>query len=59
MSDDQADSGARNPDRAQPELTELNLLMQKLANETDPERKAELKRQLELMEGEIEEANSR
>jgi hypothetical protein len=54
-----ADSQARNPDRAQPELTELNLLIQALENETDPERKAELKKQLEQMEREVGEANSR
>ncbi|ADI15085.1 hypothetical protein [Truepera radiovictrix] len=57
--DDQADSQARNPDRAQPELTELNLLIQELENETDPERKAALRRQLEQMEREVGEANSR
>lgn len=47
------------PDREQPELTELNLLVQQYAEETDPERKKELKKQLEQMEDEVEEANSR
>jgi hypothetical protein len=59
QTNNRADSQARNPDRAQPELTELNLLIQALENETDPERKAELKKQLEQMEREVGEANSR
>ncbi len=45
-------------DRAQPELTELNLLLEQHAQESDPERKEALKKQIEEMQGEIEEANS-
>lgn len=44
--------------REQPELTELNLLVEQYAKETDPERKKALKKQMEQMEGEVEEANS-
>ncbi len=45
-------------DRAQPELTELSLLLEQYAQESDPKRKEALKKQIEEMEGEIEEANS-
>jgi len=45
------------PDRDQPELTELNLLLEQYDEESDPARKEELKRQIEKMEREVEEAN--
>ncbi len=45
------------PKRERPTLTELNLLVEEHAKEEDPERKEELRQQIEKMEGEVEEAN--
>ena len=45
------------PHREQPTLSELNLLVEEYGKETDPKRKEELKKQMEEMEAEVEEAN--
>lgn len=47
------------PDRAQPELTEENLLTQKRQETDDPEERDRLEGELEEMEGDIQEANSK
>lgn len=45
------------PKRERPTLSELNLLVEEHAKETDPKRKEELQKQMEEMEKEVEEAN--
>ena len=45
------------PKRERPTLTELNLLVEEHEKETDPERKEELRQQMEKMEQEVSEAN--
>ena len=46
------------PDRAQPELTEQNLLLEE-RDEAQPEQRRELENELEEMEGDIEDANAK
>ena len=45
------------PKRERPTLTELNILVEEHEKETDPERKEELRQQMEQMEKEVAEAN--
>lgn len=47
------------PDRAQPELTEQNLLTEKRSEAETPEERDALEDELEEMEGEIREANDK
>ncbi len=47
------------PDRAQPELTEQKLVYEQREETNDPERKKDLEDDLEEMENEIEDANSK
>lgn len=45
------------PKRERPTITELNLLLEKLHNEKDPERAQELQEQIDKMRHEIAEAH--
>ncbi len=49
----------QSPDRAQPELTEQKLVYEQREETNDPERKKDLEDDLEEMESEIEDANSK
>lgn len=47
------------PDRAQPELTEQKLVYEQREETNDPERKKDLEDDLEEMENDIKDANSK
>jgi len=49
----------KSPDRAQSELTEQNLLIQERAEADDPGHKRDLEGELEEMQDDIEDANSK